>query len=193
MHSHFSLTRTFLSLSGGYSLDRVDKKLGKALGRAVYVHGLSKLHLSANAFRTLDEALGWLLADVVDTVEDTALSEIFVDSNIIRAVDWPPTSFAGISGCLAHLDLSKNKIRTIDVISAPLPQPITFGGLEWLDLSGNINLWHLLDGLFATMPNLKRFVVELDAVRSHAPTLSLVRSFVLQVRRVLVCPQGRPR
>ena len=143
----------------GYSLERVEKKLGKALGRAVFVHGLRELHLSGNSLRNIDAGLGWLVVETDNTNDYTEpdLSEIFVDSNIIRSVDWPPPAFAGISKCLTHVDLSKNKIKSIEVIPEPLPQPITLHALEWLDLSGNIGLEVLPDGLFRSMPSLKRF------------------------------------
>ena len=164
---------------GGYSLDRIDKKLGVDLANAVFLHGLNELHLSGNSFRTIKDGLGWLVVDEdVAAVEkmngdgkedgeqvhgdigegsEPTLSSIFLDANIIREVDWPPVSLVAVRGCLKHLDLSKNKLRFIDVVAAPLPQPITLHGLEWLDLSGNIKLSALPVGFFPSVPNLRRF------------------------------------
>lgn len=186
---------------GGYSLDRVDKKLGKALGQAVYAHGLGKLHLSGNAFRTLDGALEWLLVENDNGDDDdeaaaaapAALTEVFVDSNMIRAVEWPPTALTGVSKCLAHLDLSRNKIRSIDVVAAPLPRPITLHALEWLDLSGNIKLEQLPDGLFGSMPNLKRLDAYSCALKAVPDDISDCRDLVhcgLHSNELSVLPSG---
>ena len=181
---------------GGYSLDRVDKKLGKALGQAVYAHGLGKLYLSGNAFRTLDGALEWLLVENDngdDEAAPAALTEVFVDSNMIRAVEWPPTALTGVSKCLAHLDLSRNKIRSIDVVAAPLPRPITLHALEWLDLSGNIKLEQLPDGLFGSMPNLKRLDAYSCALKAVPDDISDCRDLVhcgLHSNELSVLPSG---
>jgi len=140
----------------GYSIDSVDKRLGAALARAVFRHGLEKLHLSGNSLKDLDAGLGWLVVDEAEASREPALSSIFVDANVLREVSWPPASLIAVRECLKHLDVSKSQIRSIDVLAAPLPRPITLHALEYLDISGNIKLDTLPVGFFPSVPNLRR-------------------------------------
>lgn len=80
----------------GYSIDSVDKRLGAALARAVFRHGLEKLHLSGNSLKDLDAGLGWLVVDEAEASREPALSSIFVDANVLREVSWPPASLIAV-------------------------------------------------------------------------------------------------
>ena len=159
----------------GYSIDRVDTRLGTALARAVFEHGLEKLHLSGNSLKDLDAALGWLAIDEGRGRCEPVLSSIFVDANVLRKLSWPPASLIPLCGCLKHLDVSKSQIRSIDVLSAPLPQPITLEALEHLDICGNIKLSSLPVGLFSSVPNLRRLDAYSCALSSIPEDISVCK------------------
>lgn len=152
-----------------YSLETVDSRLGEALARAVFEHGLGELHLSGNSLRDLDAALGWLVVE-----EGIAnLGSLFLDANSLRRVSWPPASLVAVRGCLKHLDVSKSQIRSIDVVAAPLPPAVTLQALEFLDVSGNIKLAALPVGFFPSVPNLQRLDAHSCALSSIPDDISV--------------------
>ena len=157
----------------GYSIDAVDTRLGAALARAVFRHGLQTLHLSGNSLKDLDAGLGWLVVDEAEASREPALSSIFVDANVLREIRWPPASLIAVRECLKHLDVSKSQIRSIDVLAAPLP--ITLQALEYLDISGNIKLSALPVGFFSSVPNLRRLDAYSCALSSIPEDISVCK------------------